>query len=590
MSSQCGLCLSCGAPFLPTGEDMVEYDRLGNISVAYFQKMIRNNDLLQKTVEKPTFCAKVQQSHITHQTHHKPAIEIVTDEAVAGNHVTSFPFMRNPTGDRPEALFAEWVDPTPETVLDFKPLADFILGLETHGELTPDLDNKPSCCHDCNMVMTMRFWFDFHLTGGSGGNASKIVPDNSLTVFKADLRGAENRIESYPRWHKGGLEDTYPKPQMKKDVQVLGAALGYYLGHSCRPLMTPGLSDVGNPGYTKLQHYELYLHMCWVVLEVTCLLCEYWRGSGDAEQKNTSKKHRQCLKSHLGAVELYFSYFCWRVVCFRHQSVRGLSFASWHQIYMWYASDCPALFPREENEWGVRLMADRLSPEDMYAGSKQLVEAVSGNMTRLLKDHLMRLGAHLAGAPRSVHLERYFLPRKYLQELAVIMRRHTPLTCFLLSGLIRCLCVMSPVDLFIIIDPDSRPARDGRGAEPDFDSFAVEVGIDAMMTRVIDLGRDFDATIRRRLRSFRTAWRKAEIQNVARNTGRAGAPIEAAAAVYRLCKLLEPPKLDEWSEMDPSDARLALLGPRCSPWAAVLALNRLGAFDTGDPDALALAN
>ena len=103
-----------------------------------------------------------------------------------------------------------------------------------------------------------------------------------------------------------------------------------------------------------------------------------------------------------------------------------------------------------------------------------------------------------------------------------------------------------------------------------------------MISRVIALGRDFDNTIRRRLLSFRSAWRKAEIQNVARATGRPGASLEAAGALYRLCKLLEPPTLDDWAAMTPAEARLTLLGARCSPWASVLALNRVGAFDPGD--------
>ena len=103
-----------------------------------------------------------------------------------------------------------------------------------------------------------------------------------------------------------------------------------------------------------------------------------------------------------------------------------------------------------------------------------------------------------------------------------------------------------------------------------------------MMSRVIALCRDFENTIRRRLLSFRSAWRKAEIQNLARATGRAGASLEAAGALYRLCKLLRPPKLEDWGALTPVEARVTLMGARCSPWAAVLALNRLGAFDPGD--------
>lgn len=128
--------------------------------------------------------------------------------------------------------------------------------------------------------------------------------------------------------------------------------------------------------------------------------------------------------------------------------------------------------------------------------------------------------------------------------------------------------------------------RGRRGAEPDFDSFASQVGIDAMMGRVIALSRDFDDSIRRQLRSFRSAWRRAEVQNIARAAGKGEGALAAAGAVYRLCKLLEPPKLDEWAEMTAVDARVTLLGAQCSPWAAVLALNQLGAFDAGAPEDL----
>ena len=425
MAGQCGLCLSCGAPFLPMGEDVVEYDKLGNISVFYFQKLVRTSEVLRKTVGKPTFCSKPQEAHLLHETHHQHAVMYTVDKAADGHHVheEEFPFMRNPTGSSAEALFARWQNPGAADVLDMKPLADFISGLSTQGELVPDYDNKPRCCHDCNSTMTMRFWFDYHLTGAADGNASKIIPNNSFTVFQADTRGnGNNKIEKYPEWTRGAPEGTYPKPSTSREKQIIGAALGFYLDYSCRPLNTPGLADLGAAGYDKGQHYALYLHMCWVVLEVTCLLSEYWRGSGDAEQSSRTIKHNQCLKTPLGAAELYFSYFCWRIVCFRYETVRGLSFQSWHQIYMWYASDCETLFPREDHFWASKLMADRIAPDDMYMGSRVLVETVARNMTTVLKDNIMKLGRHLSGA-KDVHLERYFVPRKYLQDLTILMHR-----------------------------------------------------------------------------------------------------------------------------------------------------------------------
>ena len=436
MSGQCGLCLSCGAPFLPMAEDMVEYDKLGNISVLYFQKLVRTSELLQKTINKPTFCAKAQESHLLHQTYHRHAVEYLMDRAREGLHAIdwdgdddqAFPFMRSPTSKKAQALFASWDAPEADDVLNFKDLADFILSLSTDGGLADDYDNKPRCCHDCNMTMTMRFWFEYHLTGGAGGNESKIIPDGSIQVYKADTNGDNNNdVAKHEQWGVGEREDAYPQPRMSRDKQVVGAALGFYLDHSCRPLETPGLIDFSSAAYDKHEHYALYLHMCWVVLEVTCLVCEYCRGSGDAEDSNRTIKRNQCLKTPLGAAELYFSYFCWRIVCFQHAEVRTLSFQSWHQFYMWYASDCEALFPREDHFWSSKLMADRIIPDDTNIGSQKLVELVSHNMTNLLRNHIMKLGSYLAredpSGRLSRRLQRYFVPRHYIQDLTNLMHR-----------------------------------------------------------------------------------------------------------------------------------------------------------------------
>ena len=105
-----------------------------------------------------------------------------------------------------------------------------------------------------------------------------------------------------------------------------------------------------------------------------------------------------------------------------------------------------------------------------------------------------------------------------------------------------------------------------------------------MMGRVIALSRDLDNSILRQLLSFRSAWRRAEVQNIARATGSGEGALVASNVLYRLCKLLHAPGLDEWGAMTAVDARLTLLGPQCSPWASALALNRLGAFDPGSPD------
>ena len=115
---------------------------------------------------------------------------------------------------------------------------------------------------------------------------------------------------------------------------------------------------------------------------------------------------------------------------------------------------------------------------------------------------------------------------------------------------------------------------------PDFDSFASEVGIDAMMFRVIMLSRDLDDSLLRMLRSFRREWRTAEEQNIARNQGYS---MDSARTMYRLCKLEDPPA--NWADLSDKEAAEALNGPLCNPFASVLALHKLGAFDSSLADA-----
>lgn len=419
MSGQCSLCLSCGAPFIPLGEDVVEYDRLGNISVFFFQKLVKRNDLIQRTVKNPSFCAKPNASHILHESHHRHAVEFVIEKMLLHQERDDdyFPFLRNPKGKTPVPMLAKFIGAPRRRAVDFRDLSGFIDSLQQDGHQEPDYSSLVVCCQDCNLGMTMKFWFKYHLCAGSEVNPSCLIKDGKVKVFSVLLHGSPRKLEASHRWRRRAEEGSYPLAKYSERHDVLTAMLGYYVHQLCFPHETPGLP-------AKPDHYRLYLHMCWVVLEVTCLLCEYWRGSRDAENlPGRTQKRNRCCKTPLGSAELYFSYFCWRIGGFRHRNLRALDFKTWHQIYMWHASGCEKLFPRPEGAAGSRLMADRISPDDMNAGSRELVQTIARNMTAVLKNSIMPLVRHVAGVGLSRELNRYFIPRKYLQELHVLMMR-----------------------------------------------------------------------------------------------------------------------------------------------------------------------
>ena len=424
MSGQCGLCLSCGAPFIPIADDMVEYDKLGNISVLYLQKLVRQNGAMQANIKTPSFCAKPDSSHILHKTHHKYAVKIMTEILVdLAPAVLDFPFIRAPTGKRPVRLLAQWHPPGDEIRLDLSPLADLIAGLEGDGGQTDDYTHEVLCCSNCNHTMTMNFWFRYHLYAGSDSNEDCLIPDDTINVFKAFTHGHPDLDEALDYWTVGAAEDSYPTHRYKASKDIMSAAVGYYL-HMCVPVDD---HDLNTPEHAE--NKKLYLHMCWVVLEVTCLLCEYWRGSLDMENHDARRQKRyQCHKSPLGAVELYFSYFCWRLLGFSHASVAIMSFENFHQLYMWSAADCEELFPRDESDASGHLLADMIRPNGMDAPSRPLIQAVAAKMAGVFERGIARLGRHLAG-PADPELTRYFLPRKYIPRLTLLARGCGPPCC-----------------------------------------------------------------------------------------------------------------------------------------------------------------
>ena len=142
MVEQCGLCLSCGTPFLPIAEDMVNYDSLGNISLLYLNRRVRNDPVLQRRIRHPSITAKGDSSHVVHASHHEPAVRVMSlycEQDFSGMPRMDFPFVRAPRGANPTPLIAQWkVVRKVRDMVNMTQLADYLAGLA--GVVAPPFD------------------------------------------------------------------------------------------------------------------------------------------------------------------------------------------------------------------------------------------------------------------------------------------------------------------------------------------------------------------------------------------------------------------------------------------------------------------
>jgi len=322
---QAGLCLSCGTPFCPKPTDEVSHERLGNMSLAYIQRQVRINRDAMTKIEHPAFYAVQEGAHVIHETHHRMAILIMAgdrkDTDMYNDDMSkndgAFPFILAPKSKRKAIpLAAHWLKPSKESRIRMKRLLELCTNAKpTRREV--DMNKNYSivvgCCKSCNSTMTMEYWFRYHLFAdytGPESNPDRIMTeDNIMEIYEVDTNKHEN-IEDYMHWNSERKKyGEFPSQETPRNKEMMAPAVAYYL-NLCLPFGQRHY--IHKDGYILNKH--LYLEMCWVALEITCLMCEYWRGSGDKENKQgSSKKRNQSHKSPLGAIELYYGYFCWCV-------------------------------------------------------------------------------------------------------------------------------------------------------------------------------------------------------------------------------------------------------------------------------------
>lgn len=523
---QFNLCLSCGVPFLPVAEDYIDFDSVGNLSVLYFQKHVRRSEAVAANVENPVFSSKKCAAHIIHESHHAHALAFMSErredadlrEALPDTRDGVFPFVRAPKSkSKHETLGAFWASPDNTHRIKFDKLSKYLTKHDINEGYHLDFGQKCNCCRGCNMTMTMEFWFRYHLYNPD--NLGGLIPQDVITVVKLRNVGSDHD----PAWRFAANRDqyTFPSRPWSRARDAMAAAVAYYL-HMCLPFNDSPVKSVP-------AKKALYQTLCWTLLEIACLISEYRIGP----ENNRDHKKRQCLKSHVGTIELYISYFCWRLYGSTMQELLDVNFETWHQMYFWDAAGCDKLFP------GRRF-------------GRLIVDEFGGNVTQMTSAALLE----------------YVFERVWS-----IFRKLKPMARLLAGDYEH---VPANVGLYFVMPANVDAIYTlARGAyEPSFDSFASCVGIHAMLGRLVDTCRDFDEETRALLASFVRSWRNAEIAAVAK-AQYGGKESDRARVDYLLCGLLDPPKQYPGSRGELAEI---LKGHKCSAWAAVLPLHQMGAF------------
>lgn len=438
-NQQCGLCLSCGAPFLPNSKQVSFYNRKGNLSVLYINDEYENDRELRALFHVPKFSDPREGAHIFHRSHHQTAIDYMCNhhrnddapEWTASGKLREFngplPYLNAPTavkdGTRGPSV-AVWDRPSKADRLDFGDLLELIVDLASHKDRhhydarrPQSIDITYQMCKGCNAIMTatanMRFLIGF--TAGSERNSNGSIIERDLKPIRcrtADANG-NGLLFAFRSWTFDPGEHEEEHPNYTKD-DIMDPHVAYYL-HLCLPFLDAPSDNPFNttdmPGTVRTAR-SLYLELSWVILEIACIATLIDKGH---LYDKGSRSHG--MAQHWGALDIYVSFFVWRLCEFHHRKAihkSGLDFPQWHQKYFCEAIHCPALYPGRilPNTTIGQLVCPAT---DM--NSRDLVETICTNLVELYSHTLENLRWFVTANPPAPPLSdewlfvtKYFLP------------------------------------------------------------------------------------------------------------------------------------------------------------------------------------
>ena len=445
--NQCGLCLSCAAPFAFHSQDVSFYDRPGNLSILYLNEKCRHHPALMERFIDPKFVDVKEKSHIFHESHHGAAIHYMThhhtgdaapaagvgvgkQRLVAQNGPMPY-FTTARTHSGPKV--ATWIRPAEGQRVDLAPLLKFLV--EHRGGrrrlMVQNLDQTFFICKACNSLMTNEAMVEFLVGSGRSGRKNAQVPlihvgDTPIFVRNADPMNVLNLTKAFGSWFYTPNEDPTLLPVLTGEDPI-APCVGYYL-HCCLPFMAAGAASPFAPGGSqdvakavRLQYVEL----SWLILMITCTLTLIEQGKPYGDRPTPG------MQQHYGVLDVYVSYFVWRLMKyeFGDSNSRSPDFVQWHQKYFWDAMRMPVFNGRRsQSGLGAEILPNsQVAAQELFAlVCTELMELYEVKLRPLVM-FVAKQAFPAARTPDEDFTLRYFVPPNALT--ALIRMRNTVRSC-----------------------------------------------------------------------------------------------------------------------------------------------------------------
>ena len=559
--AQCGLCLSCGTPFMSTPLNAVDF---GDSCMLYLHKEYNLDDTVRESVSnagKIRLMGNMQRAHLVHDKAHSVAVGYaaykmpigdvdipdhnqVGDDAHPALHAVGGAHLR---WDEPVAegvrfgsndkVMAAWASPAPQRdeVLDL--YTEVMESGDFESEWTPftflpipptyssdTQNNIVLLCDICNLAAT------------SLGQFSKIlhelVPRNTYDLYAVQGGNLKNPVMSnFGEWRV----NSNAGPRVTRN---LTAEVAVFL-HSCTNLaLPPALHLAPEVERIVLQNrVALLTHLNWITLQVVCL-------AEQAYAPLLNVKLPKHTRIYTGLADLYISLWLWLYSRWRYDDLMNVSFACWHQKYMWVCVDCPALW--RDGAGRDRTVSNLLSyvlPQQ--AGATPARDKVAACVRGLLALYQVVLPVVriLTGHLVDIRVRDFFLPFSEALQLERISAAHC--------------------------------------REYSFDSYLRELGVSATCHQLIRNMSQASAKYRQKLYDFFRTVQETEIQNVVRSgyarSNGVGMSKKHAELLYLLCYLDESERTRLLDALQENRPEVRDPARKCF-WAAVLELRRVGAI------------